>query len=164
MRKRAITVMLALTGVLASPLAVSAKTSFVGEFQDWGVYQNTQLPGNKCYVLTAPTSFHPAGVRHGDNFVIISKTNGQFSPQLVMGYQLKPNSNVTITIDGKNYPFFTEGNRAWAQNIADEANILNAMQRGRAMNVQATSSRGTNTRYSFSLMGLSASLKRMDQC
>jgi|SRR5690606_8044141 len=164
MRKKATTVTLALAGLLACPLAVSAKTSFVGEFRDWGVYRNTQLPGNKCYALTAPTSFHPAGVRHGDNFVIISKSGGQFSPQLVMGYQLKPNSSVTVTIDGKNYPFFTEGNRAWAQNVADEASILNAMRSGRAMNVQATSSRGTNTRYSFSLMGLSASLKRVDQC
>ncbi|MBV2143969.1 hypothetical protein KUG47_10735 [Falsochrobactrum sp. TDYN1] len=164
MRKKATTVALALAGLVASPLAVSAKTSYIGEFRDWGVYQNTQLSGNKCYALTVPSSFHPAGVRHGDNFVIISKSGGHYSPQLVMGYQLKSNSPVTVLIDGAKFPFFSEGNRAWAQNEGDEAQILKAMRSGRTLKVQATSARGTNTRYTFSLMGLTASLRRADRC
>ncbi|EMG54063.1 putative signal peptide protein [Ochrobactrum sp. CDB2] len=38
------------------------------------------------------------------------------------------------------------------------------MRSGRSVNVQATSVRGTQTRYTFSLMGLSASLQRVDRC
>jgi invasion protein IalB len=67
-------------------------------------------------------------------------------------------------VDGAQFPFFTEGNRAWAQNEGDEARIISAMRSGRSVNVQATSVRGTQTRYTFSLMGLSASLQRVDRC
>ncbi|WP_273726583.1 invasion associated locus B family protein [Brucella gallinifaecis] len=164
MTRKTTTVALALAGLVASSLAASAKTSHIGEFRDWGVYQNTQLPGNKCYALTVPSSFLPAGVQHGDNFIIISKSGGSYSPQLVMGYQLKANSPVKVVIDGTSYPFFSEGNRAWAQNQGDEARIISAMRSGRSVNVQATSARGTQTRYTFSLMGLSSSLQRVDRC
>lgn len=164
MRKNATTVALALAGLVASSFAASAKTSYLGEFRDWGVYQNTELAGNKCYALTVPVNFHPAGVRHGDNFVIISKADGQYSPQLVMGYQLKADSSVNVMVDGARFPFFSEGNRAWAENVADEAKLIRAMRAGKTLNVQATSARGTQTRYTFSLMGLSASLQRVDSC
>ncbi|MFC7064511.1 invasion associated locus B family protein [Brucella rhizosphaerae] len=164
MTKKTTTVALALAGLVASSLAASAKTSHIGEFRDWGVYQNTQLPGNKCYALTVPSSFLPAGVQHGDNFIIISKSGASYSPQLVMGYNLKADSAVKVMIDGAQFPFFSEGNRAWAQNVGDEARIVSAMRSGRTVNVQATSVRGTQTRYTFSLMGLSASLQRVDRC
>jgi invasion protein IalB len=67
-------------------------------------------------------------------------------------------------VDGARFPFFTEGNRAWAENVADEAKLMRAMRSGKTLNVQATSARGTQTRYTFSLMGLSASLQRVDGC
>lgn len=157
-------VALVLAALAASSLAASAKTSSVGEFQDWGVYQNTQLPGNKCYALTVPKSSSPAGVNHGDNFVIISKSGSQFSPQLVMGYDLKPDAAVKVMVDGAQFPFFAEGNRAWTEDQADEARLISAMRSGKTMNVQATSARGTKTQYVFSLMGLSSSLQRVDRC
>ncbi|MFD1199423.1 invasion associated locus B family protein [Brucella gallinifaecis] len=157
-------VALALAGLVASSLAASAKTSRIGEFRDWGVYQNTQLPGNKCYALTVPSSFLPAGVRHGNNFILITKSGSHYSPQLVMGYDMKAGSTVKVIVDGVQFPFFAEGNRAWAQNEGDEAKIIQAMRSGRSVNVQATSQRGTQTRYTFSLMGLSASLQRVDRC
>lgn len=164
MIKMTTTVALALAGLVASSLAASAKTSHIGEFRDWGVYQNTQLPGNKCYALTVPSSFLPAGVQHGDNFILITKSGSNYSPQLVMGYNLKADSTVKVMVDGAQFPFFIEGNRAWAQNQGDEARIVSAMRSGRSVNVQATSQRGTQTRYTFSLMGLSASLQRVDRC
>lgn len=164
MTKMTTTVALALAGLVASSLAASAKTSHIGEFRDWGVYQNTQLPGNKCYALTVPSSFLPAGVQHGDNFVLITKSGSNYSPQLVMGYDLKADSTVKVMVDGAQFSFFTEGNRAWAQNQGDESRIVTAMRSGRSVNVQATSMRGTQTRYTFSLLGLSASLQRVDRC
>ncbi|MNF03552.1 hypothetical protein D3C80_2028960 [compost metagenome] len=81
-----------------------------------------------------------------------------------MGYQLKANSSVNVMVDGARFPFFSEGNRAWAENVADEAKLMRAMRAGKTLNVQATSARGTQTRYTFSLMGLSASLQRVDGC
>ncbi len=85
MRKNATTVALALAGLVASSLAASAKTSYLGEFSDWGVYRNSELAGNQCYALTVPRSFQPTSVRHGDNFVIVSKAGGQYSPNWSWG-------------------------------------------------------------------------------
>ncbi|EFM57049.1 invasion associated locus B family protein [Brucella inopinata] len=164
MRKKTTIVALALAGVVASSLAASAKTSYLGEFKDWGVYQNSKLAGNKCYALTVPLRSEPSTVKHGDNFIILSKENGKYSPQLVMGYPLKPGKEVSVTVDSKRFPFFAEGNRAWTENVADEARLVSAMRAGKTLKVQATSARGTQTRYSFSLMGLSAALQRVDRC
>ncbi len=164
MRKKTTAVALACAGLVMSSLTASAKTSYLGEFKDWGVYQNSELAGNKCYALTVPLNSEPSNVRHGDNFVIISKANGKYSPQLVMGYPLKADKAVNVMVDGNQFPFFSEGNRAWAENISDEARLVSAMRAGKTLKVQAMSARGTQTRYSFSLMGLSASLQRVDGC
>ncbi|MGU3398252.1 invasion associated locus B family protein [Brucellaceae bacterium D45D] len=164
MRKNATAMVLGLAGLVASSLVANAKTNYLGEFRDWGVYQNTDLPGNKCYALTIPSKSQPTSVRHGDNFVIISKSAQGYSPQLVMGYPLKSNSAVDVMVDGANFPFFSEGNRAWAEDVADEARLVRAMRSGKTLDVKAVSARGTQTRYTFSLMGLSASLQRVDGC
>ncbi|MEH0056636.1 invasion associated locus B family protein [Brucella abortus] len=42
--------------------------------------------------------------------------------------------------------------------------MVSAMRAGKTLKVQATSARGTQTRYSFSLMGLSAALQRVNRC
>lgn len=164
MRKMAATVALTLAGLAAGSFAAAAKTSYLGEFKDWGVYKNSELPGNSCYALTVPVNFHPAGVNHGDNFFIVSKSGGQYSPQLVMGYDLKANSSVKVVVDDTQFPFFSEGNRAWAENVADEPRLIKLLRAGKTLKVQAVSARGTQTRYMFSLMGLSASLQKVDDC
>lgn len=164
MRKTATVIAACFAGMVASSLTAVAQTSFVSEFKNWGVYRNSQLPGNQCFALSVPTSTQPASVSHGDNFVMVSRTGQRFSPQLVFGYPISAAKPVIMTIDGKPFRFFSQGNRAWAEQEAEESAIVAAMRLGHSIQVDATSERGTKTRYNFSLSGLTAALNRLSQC
>ncbi len=57
-------------------------------------------------------SKEPASVDHGDVFFIVSQRPGQnisYEPQAMMGYQLKPDSKVNVTIDKKSFVMFVKG-------------------------------------------------------
>ncbi|MBN9047556.1 MAG: hypothetical protein J0H18_18100 [Rhizobiales bacterium] len=165
MMNNIVTIVLVLVGLAASSLSASAKTSYLGDFSNWGVYRNTSLSKDNCYALTTPVESLPSNVDHGDNFVIVSRIDGKYSPQLAMGYPLKSSAALNVRVDdGARFSFFSDDNRAWTQKAADEPRLIKEMRGGKILRVHAVSARGTHTRYTFSLMGLSAALKRIAQC
>ncbi|MXF79410.1 hypothetical protein GRP92_03680 [Brucella melitensis] len=95
---------------------------------------------------------------------LLFKPISPHQPLRQRSYPLKPGKEVSVIVDSKRFPFFAEGNHAWTENVADEARLVSAMRAGKTLKVQATSARGTQTRYSFSLMGLSAALQRVNRC
>ena len=90
--------------------------------------------------------------------------NVSYEPQAMMGYPLREESKVTVTVDGKNYVLFTKGDSAWVENAAEEPALVSAMRAGSTMTVKATSRRGTNTTYTFSLSGVTAALNEIQNC
>ena len=58
---------------------------------------------------------------------------------------------------------FTEKEFAFVKDRAAELKLINAMKRGSTMTVKGLSARGTLTTDSYSLSGITAALKRMDQ-
>jgi len=139
----------------------------IEQFKAWGAYSYQADTGKVCYVLSVPTESQPSNVNHGENFFLISQRPGQsvaYEPQAMMGYPLREASKVTVDIDGREFTFFTRENSAWVENAAEEPALVEAMRAGRAMTVKATSRRGTNTTYSFSLSGVTAALKKIEDC
>ena len=59
---------------------------------------------------------------------------------------------------------FGHENFAWLKNISDEANFINAMRLGSNMDITATSRRGNQTQYSFSLTVVTAMLREVQKC
>src|SRR5690606_3030260 len=113
------------------------------------------------------TAKEPSNVDHGDIFFIVSQRPGQnisYEPQAMMGYSLRANSKVNVSVDGKSFVLFTKDKAAWVENAAEEPALVAAMKGGTTMTVKATSSRGTNTSYSYSLSGISAALKQIESC
>ena len=159
---------LALTLVLASAGIASAQTpTRIQQFKAWGAYSYKAGNGNVCYVLSVPTAKEPASVDHGDIFFIVSQRPGQnisYDPQAMMGYVMKENSKVTVTIDSKSFTLFTKERAAWVENAAEEPALVAAMKTGHKMTVKATSRKGTATSYSYSLQGISAALKQIERC
>ncbi|EJF91022.1 invasion associated locus B family protein [Bartonella tamiae] len=139
----------------------------LNQFDAWGAYSYKSGNNTVCYVLSAPLTSQPTNVNHGDNFFLISKRAGGqviFEPQFMAGYTLKSGSKVTVTVDGKNYEFFTKDSSAWASSQSAENQLVAAMRAGSNLTVKAVSQRGTNTSYTYSLKGVTAALNSTQNC
>ena len=68
-------------------------------------------------------------------------------------------STVNMNISGNEFELFTEGEWAWPATTADDAKIIAAMKRGADATLTARSSRGTQTKDTFSLLGFTAAVE-----
>jgi invasion protein IalB len=163
----ALALVLITAGAAGAQQTAAAPPTRIQQFQAWGAYSYKQGKGNVCYVLSVPTEKKPAGIDHGDNFFIVSQRPGQnisYEPQAMMGYTVKDGSKIEVVIDNKSFVMFTKDKAGWVENAAQEPALVAAMKGGKSMTVNATSRRGTATSYSYSLSGISASLKQIETC
>lgn len=160
----AIALSLVLSGAYA---AAAAQPTRINEFDDWGVYSYASKDGTVCYALSRPKEMKPEGVDHGANFFIVSPGGdggSAYVPEAIMGYALKPGSDINVTIGDDKYVMFTKDNAAWVQKENEEPQLVASMKGGSDMQVEATSKRGTATSYSYSLSGITAALKQVAKC
>lgn len=153
--------------LFTSVVTAVAEPSRIQQFDDWGVYSYASKSGTVCYALSMPKKMEPAGIDHGKNYFLISQGNGKgndFVPEAVRGYLLKPGAPITITVGDRSFDMVSKDNAAWVKNESQEPDLVTAMQRGSGMTVSATSKRGTTTRYSYSLAGISEALKKVSAC
>lgn len=75
------------------------------------------------------------------------------------GYPFAGGSTVTLDISGALFELFTDGEYAWSASKADDAKIITAMKRGAKAVLTGSSSRGTITTDTFSLLGFTAALE-----
>jgi hypothetical protein len=129
----------------------------------WGVYSYRSDP-TRCYVLSVPVSKLPADVDHGDNFVMVSRAPEDEQPEAVMGYRLKPGSDIDVVIAKQRFSMFTQDNKAWLATAEEDRSMVNAMRSANKMRLSATSWRGTQTQYAYSLKGLTAALEASKLC
>jgi len=133
----------------------------------WSSYTHDGSKGRICYILSTPTEKQPSDRDHGDVFFMLAQHPGQnvaLEPQFKVGYSFKDNSKVVLDIDGRKFSMFTRGQSAWMENPAEDTLVVEAMKSGRSMQLIAQSQRGTETRYNYSLSGVTASLTDIQNC
>jgi len=155
-------------GLVTAMGTASAQTpQRIGQFKDWGAISYQGSNGKVCYAVSVPTSKQPTSVNHGDNFFVVTQrgsANVSYEPQFIAGYTLREGSKVSVTVDGKPFSFFSKDNTAWTENAAQDPQIVAAMKAGSRMIVKATSRRGTDTTYEYSLSGVTAALDAIKSC
>ena len=164
--------LLALTAAAATMAAATTVASAqtptrLDQFQAWGVYKYEQGGKTACFALSKPIAAEPKSVNHGDNWFFVYKrpeANVNLEPEVRAGYNLKPGSQVTVTVDNSTFSFDPSDASAWMANAAKEPDFVAAAKRGRNMVVNATSKRGTNTKYTYSLMGITKALNKVSEC
>lgn len=159
--------LLAAAAFFASALAAHAEPSRIQQFDDWGVYSYASKTGTVCYALSMPKTMEPAGIDHGKNYFLVSPSSakgGGFVPEAVRGYMLKPGAPITVSVGDRSFAMVSKDNAAWVQQEAQEPALIAAMKGGSDMTVSATSKRGTATRYTYSLTGISAALQKVATC
>ncbi|WP_370931482.1 invasion associated locus B family protein [Bartonella sp. DGB1] len=155
--------------VLVSNPVLAAKPEKMNQYGSWGSYKFIDVNNKKiCYILSKPIRSSPDNVNHGENYFLVTKrnvvNNSTNEPQIIAGYNFKKASKVIVTIDSSKFVFFTEDNFAWLANPAEEATFINTMRKGSTMEIQATSARGTSTKYSYSLKGVTSGLQNIQRC
>ncbi|WP_409432724.1 invasion associated locus B family protein [Litorimonas sp. RW-G-Af-16] len=153
---------LALTAMTAAP-AYAAAPSLEGTYNDWQVFARTEGGEKICYVVTKPESMAPSNVAHGDVYFMVSSWRSGLAteqPSFLAGYPLKTTRTPQAKVGGTTISMYGADNEAYIESSSDERKLVSQMRSGSSMTVNAVSARGTETRYRFSLSGVTAALKK----
>jgi invasion protein IalB len=164
-------VIMALTSALfsgfAGPAFAQAQPKLVSQSGDWAIFQSDAQTGKVCFIISQPKQYDPMPVsRHGDVYFYVSRRPGDNvagEPSLKVGYEFRPNSQVTVTIGDNSFPFMTTQQYAFPDESVDMASLVGFMRAGADMRVTGTSARGTNVSYTFSLSGVTAGTGKLDE-
>ena len=136
--------------------------------KNWGAYRYDNDGSRICFISSVPTNskgkYDPKN--RGDIRVFVSHGPGKAERdvvQVIAGYRYKPQSDVSLTIDGKSFKLFTIEDRAYAESEEDDRRIITLMKRGSRMTVVGISSRGTKTTDIYSLSGFTKTKAVIDK-
>lgn len=157
---------LCLAAAATAAIAQEESTNRVAAKTDWSVFVETDP--KECWSVSAPKQTvntrdgRVVAVRRSDILLFVfyrpaAEVQGQVT--FTGGYPFAPGSTVNLDVSGTEFELFTEGEWAWPATAADDAKIVTAMKRGSSAVLTARSSRGTQTRDSFSLLGFTAAIE-----
>ena len=143
--------------------AHAAAPQMIGEYDDWVAYYYRDSAGPVCYMASTPKKDEGKYAKRGDIYAVITHRPNEKSFDVLninAGYNYKPGSKVIIKIGTKTFDrLFTNEDKAWAVNEKVDKEIVAEMKRGSRMVVHGTSSRGTQTKDTYSLAGFSSAYR-----
>jgi invasion protein IalB len=142
-----------------------AQPALLGQYADWGAFAATSGGGKVCYALATPASTrtNPPNRPRDPVYLFISTRpaeNVHNEVSVIIGYQLKPDSEVNVEIGTNKFVMYTKADGAWISNAAEEARMVETMRKSADLVVTGTSVRGTQSTDRYSLKGLSQALDR----
>ena len=156
-------------GALAATPVFADPPQSIGDFKSWSVFVSGTGDQKVCYALSRPKMSEPAKLKRDATYFLINDWPGRKAkaePEIVPGYEFKDGSKVTVEVGPNKFEFFTKNENksggAWVEQQADEAHLIEAMRKGAELVVIGTSKRGTKTRDTYSLAGLSDALDKAD--
>ena len=157
----------AATPAAAKPVA-DDEPKLLGQYGEWGAFTATPNGKKLCFALAKPGSSktEPANRPRDPAFLFISTRPGEKVKDeisLIIGYPIKPNTEVTAAVGAASFALHTQEDGAWVKSQPDEAKMLEAMRKGADVVVKGESGRGTRTTDTFSLKGISQALDRAAQ-
>jgi invasion protein IalB len=145
--------------------AQQESTNNVAVKTDWNVF--VEDDPTECWGVSPPKQTvntrggKVVSVRRGEILLFVTfRPGGDVAGEVSFtgGYPFKDGSTVTMQIGDDTYDLFTDGEWAWSASKADDSKIIESMKRGAEAVLTAQSSRGTQTKDTFSLYGFSAAL------
>ena len=139
--------------------ALAQEPDHLDTHRDWHTYTFQENGNLVCYMASKPTNEEGDYTQRGDVYLLVTHRPAEASRDVVSvitGYTYGPESEATVTIGDKLFELFTSENTAWARDSATDASMVTAMKAGSSMIVKGTSSRGTLTTDTYSLLGFTA--------
>ena len=166
MRSRAFVLAMAGAALAAGSASAQDVSNRVAADTDWAVFEVSDP--KECWAVTAPKETvntrdgRTVSVRRGDILLFVTWRPEQSIAGEVSftgGYPFAEGSTVQMDIGGTAFELFTEGEYAWPATPADDLKIVTAIKRGANAVLTARSSRGTQTKDTFSLLGATAMIE-----
>lgn len=136
-------------------------TNVVETQGDWTVFA-AENP-KECWAVSPPKSTlntkdgKEVEVTRGDIRLYVAYRPGEGGEvSFSGGYPFAPDSTVEVDVGGAKFNLFTEGESAWTGSPADDQKLIGALRAGASAVVTGRSSRGTTTKDTFSLSGITA--------
>ncbi|MBU2957336.1 invasion associated locus B family protein [Paracoccus sp. 1_MG-2023] len=136
-------------------------TNVVATEGDWTVFAADNP--RECWAVSPPKSTlntkdgQSVEVTRGDIRLYVAYRPGQKGEvSFTGGYPFAPDSTVEVDVGGRKFNLFTEGESAWTGSPSDDEALVGALRAGASAVVTGRSSRGTTTKDTFSLSGITA--------
>lgn len=139
----------------------------VGSQKDWAIFQAGDGNSKVCWIATKPTrssakrNGKTVEVRRGDIFLMVAfrPSDGAANEvSFLAGYPLQKGSKVKAEVGSDAFDMFTSGENAWMSGPDKDNEIIAAFRKGSNATVTGTSTRGTTTTDTFSLLGFTAAV------
>ena len=154
--------------LMAATGAVAQEVKVLGTHGQWVAHTYQENAKAVCFMSAKPQSSEGAYKARGEALLMITHRPAEKAfdvVTVVAGYQHLPDSDVALTVNGKRFNLFTNGERAWARDAATDKSIVQLLIKAGAVTVKGTSSRGTVTTDTYSLSGFTAAHKAIsDGC
>lgn len=150
--------------------AQGTSTNNVAVKTDWNVFVETDPA--ECWGVSPPKSTvntrngQVVSVQRGEILLFVTfrpGADGAGEVSFTGGYPFREGSTVSVAVGSDRFELFTEGQWAWPGSKEDDAKIIDAMKRGAEAVVSGVSSRGTQTKDTFSLFGFSAAMEEAEK-
>ncbi|MCA0422760.1 MAG: invasion associated locus B family protein [Proteobacteria bacterium] len=138
-------------------------TFLIATYGDWGAYTSGKDKSKVCYALSQPKERLPKGLNRDPAYIFVSNrpgdgTRNEFS--VIVGFNMKPGGPASAAVGNATFQMLTKDKSAWLRNAAEEAQLLDAMKKGKDLVIKSISGRGNETTDRYSLSGLSQALER----
>lgn len=147
----------------AAPVAAADPTE-LGHYGVWKALSFEENGGKVCFMTAKPEKQEGKFSKRGDVAFFITHWAKEGTRDVVsvsIGYPFRGGSNLTVTIDGKDFKMATDGEMAWAADSATDSAIAEAVRKGSKMVIKGTSQRGTATTDTYSLKGSGDASKKI---
>jgi hypothetical protein len=139
----------------------------IGTFRDWSAYTMDKAGKKVCFIVSEPKSkglSNPKAHRDDPFFLITRWGAGQTpQPSMIVGYPQKADSKASVKIGSNSFEMFVDGDGAWMESEDGDKKLTAAMKKGSTMTIRSQSSRGTKSTDRYSLSGVTAALKKIEQ-
>ena len=141
---------------------VPASAKQIAAFKGWSAHSEGKGKTRTCWIYSEPVKDEGNYKKRGRIYLLVTHRPGEKTfnqVQFTAGYTYKKGSAVQVAIGAKKFDLFTNGDTAWARSTKDDRNLATAMRGGARMVFTGQSSRGTKTKDTYSLSGISAAHK-----
>lgn len=153
------------TAGMATSAFAQVSTSRVAADTDWSVFVE-ENPTKECWGVSAPKETvnsrdgKPVAVRRGDILLFVTFRPGlaQGEVSFAGGYPFAGGSTVGLDVGGTTFELMTDGEWAWSGSPDLDTKIVAALKSGSSAVLTARSARGTETKDTFSLLGVTAAI------
>jgi len=146
--------------LLAAAPAFADAANLLGVFKNWSAYSTGSGDSMTCYAMSTPRAVRPTGAKRNSIYLMVSDWPGRkikAEPEIVPGYEYKPNVAVSLEIGADKFEFFSRNDgkagTAWLRNLGDSGRLSSALGSGVLAVAMGTSAKGTKTVDTYSLAG-----------